>query len=1195
MLLLSPSRDLIVDFNANGNANGNGNSTERHITLPMRWGFFRWLTWNRRWCPLLKAFPPRGPLEVRVELGTLPDGMQIEGLAVECATDGSTEYGARRTFMPSPSNTLAVSIIFHKECIRALPYEPSQPHTYTLPLRIIISSRESAQTLLRKNDSLRLQVMAVKVGLDFSYESLMNGSPIEYTGQDNIEPLRIGTLHVSHQAAVSFAPPVADASFSLETAFLEKDSTGQNTKTSTPLPDVLTLLPPVEDTDNINNVSVNGGQVTIARLEPGQRLDFPVMWNLQAVQHPPKSHEYPITVRQGAIANVLSWERMRRNLTLTQIKTTLTMPAATGGETVRDITYSGTDADMGLLIIDRGQESSTLHLTFRNMAEDVDRSHPDAAVLVWDVRIDDVRFTANAEGLKVKENYSVKDLFVIEVRGERQEVRGERCERRDESHEAFILNSREGNRLTCDFALRLQSCLIDAIIPQAEASETFADVELLLSYHAIEDVTGRYHDAVSNHQTDTLGETGLCHQTVRLRMKMAPQPEWLCVDFGTSAVVAAYARDIFACSDTLINLKEQKDFLLRQAYTEQNSVKASSADEEGAHLISSTICLNSKNQGDYRYVGTDGAEYMNYAVWFSPSANDIQLDYQLPCLKTIMGYRHLPPIFSHSAIENFTYLQDGEERHLDNNQYPIAGNREGMSLTCVDVVAEIVYRQLFSHYLTRQLMHAGGQTALLPRIVDKLVLSVPNTYTPLNIETLRRLARQSMPTVYPEYLLTVSESDAVACYYLSRENDFFDASELNRDLIANLRRKESVLVYDMGAGTLDLTWFTKETTVNADRLTTRESVTVNILGKMGINKAGNYLDYELATIIVDLLTGSASSHLSPPTPHLSEKLRAALSLDLIASIESRQNSQGRNDLKRYVRQLKPLLNHPDMALPPLTIEGEEVPMMRSLRVADIVRHPLFLQFIDSITRDVLLRFGRLFGKNENIKGKIDIDVVVFSGRSTGLEAIRRGVSEQIGIIRSASATPLLFADICKGCLNTDATLSTTTSFSPLKEVVTQGALAYANYKREGSRIVIHSLPLYATFGLVLHKQTGRQWIPLIGPDCPTTTDNNGVVASHEIMIQGDVLRVELVQSYSPDVMEDYQNKMFDSISKLTEFTHEGGITTVQLFMDNGVQGTQASTLRLRKGQGDGELLNPHDDFSNESLRKSLWPVIFVKE
>ena len=190
-------------------------------------------------------------------------------------------------------------------------------------------------------------------------------------------------------------------------------------------------------------------------------------------------------------------------------------------------------------------------------------------------------------------------------------------------------------------------------------------MELLLSYHAIEDVTGRYHDAVSNHQTDTLGETGLCHQTVRLRMKMAPQPEWLCVDFGTSAVVAAYARDIFACSDTLVNLKEQKDFLLRQAYTEQNSVKASSADEEGAHLISSTICLNSKNQGDYRYVGTDGAEYMNYAVWFSPSANDIQLDYQLPCLKTIMGYRHLPPIFSHSAIENFTYLQDGEERSCD--------------------------------------------------------------------------------------------------------------------------------------------------------------------------------------------------------------------------------------------------------------------------------------------------------------------------------------------------------------------------------------------------------------------------------------------------------------------------------------------------------------------------------------------------
>ena len=1155
MLLLSPSRDLVVDFNAN--ASLNDNSTERHMTLPMRWGFFRWLTWQKKWCPLLKAFPPRGPLEVRVELGTLPDGMQIEGPAVECATDGSTEYGARRTFTPSKTNSVKVSIIFHKECICALPYEPSQPHTYTLPLRIIITSKENGQTLLRKNDSLRLQVQAVKVGLDFSYESLLSSAPIEYTGQDNIEPLCIGTLHVSHQAAVSFAPAVTDASFSLETAFLEKDSTGQSTQAPTPLPDVLSLLPPTVD----SNIIVNGGQVSIVCLEPGQRLDFPVMWDMRAVNCPRKEHDYPITVRQGALATVLSWVRQRRNITLTQMKATLSMPAATGGETVHDITYSGTDPNMGLLIIDREQQSSTLRLTFRNMAEDVDRSHPNAAVLVWGVRIDDVHFTTNAEGVKLREDHSAKDLFIVESPLQ-------------SASEGLILNGRQGNSLTCEFALRLQSCLIEAIIPQADANETFADMELLLSYHAIEDTIGRYHDAVSNGQTDTLGETGLCHQTVCLRLKKTPQPEWLCVDFGTSAVVAAYACDIFTSRDTLVNLKEQKDFLLRQAYTEQDSVKASSADEEGAHLISSTICLNSKNQGDCRHVGTEGADYRNYAVWFSPSSNDIQLDYQLPCLKTIMGYHHLPPIFSPSAIENFTYQLDGEERHLDNNQNTIRGDA---SLTCVDEVAEIVYRQLFNHYLTRQLQHVNGQTALLPRIVDKLVLSVPNTYTPLNIETLRHLARQSMPTVYPEHLLTVSESDAVACYYLSRENDFFDASELNRDLIASLRRRESVLVYDMGAGTLDLTWFTKETDDNG-------RVTATICGKMGINKAGNYLDYELASIIVDLLADKRNM--------LIEKLRAALSLDLVASIESRQSSQARNDLKRYVRQLKPSLNQPDMTLPSLTIEGEDVPMVKSLRMADIVRHPRFQQFIDSITRDVLLRFGRLFSTS----GKMDIDVVVFSGRSTGLEAIRRGVSEQIGIIRSTSATPLLFADICEGRLKTDTQISTLNPrLSNLKEVVTQGALAYANYKREGSSIVIRNQQLYATFGLVLHKQTGRQWVPLIGPDCASTIDNDGIVASHEVIIQGDVLRVELVQSYSPDVLEDYQNKMFDAISKLTEFTHEGGVTTVQLFMDNGAQGTLGSTLRLRKGQGDGEQLNPHDDFSNESLRKSLWPVIFVKE
>lgn len=87
----------------------------------------------------------------------------------------------------------------------------------------------------------------------------------------------------------------------------------------------------------------------------------------------------------------------------------------------------------------------------------------------------------------------------------------------------------------------------------------------------------------------------------------------------------------------------------------------------------------------------------------------------------------------------------------------------------------------------------------------------------------------------------MSESDAVSAYYLQNWDSFNKGRNISED--------ETVLVYDMGAGTLDITLFSKRKNENG-------KIEVNILGKIGTGKAGNYLDYIISEIINEKVPGA---------------------------------------------------------------------------------------------------------------------------------------------------------------------------------------------------------------------------------------------------------------------------------------------------------------------------------------------------
>lgn len=127
---------------------------------------------------------------------------------------------------------------------------------------------------------------------------------------------------------------------------------------------------------------------------------------------------------------------------------------------------------------------------------------------------------------------------------------------------------------------------------------------------------------------------------------------------------------------------------------------------------------------------------------------------------------------------------------------------------------------------------------------DQIVLTHPNTFTQRHKELLHDIAlrvfgkpeRFGIPL--PERIQLISESDAVAYYYCTQQ----------------MRRRprkatERILVYDFGAGTLDLSMIKIEWKSGEVTYPSRWEVE----GRIGVPVAGNYIDEVIARIVDRLL------------------------------------------------------------------------------------------------------------------------------------------------------------------------------------------------------------------------------------------------------------------------------------------------------------------------------------------------------
>lgn len=595
--------------------------------------------------------------------------------------------------------------------------------------------------------------------------------------------------------------------------------------------------------------------------------------------------------------------------------------------------------------------------------------------------------------------------------------------------------------------------------------------------------------------------------------------KWYGVDVGTSAVVAC-TLDIDKEEVDILNLKVAKNNTVYDSYPySEDKKKREDRSESAEKLISSMLYINPAKAHNGLDVNQDlkTVKFKDLPLWFSPTSGMVLPGYRLPCLKNMIGHSNIPNI---PVIPRFQDLY-GKIK--------------------VDDVMKYAYNQCFSYYVQ-------------DNNIEAMVLTVPNTFTPVHENQLRKVVLSNMPALHNDMLDFISESDAVLCAYVA-----------NREYSTSVdMEEENVLVYDMGAGTLDLTY--AHCTYSADKCE------IDIRSKMGINKAGNYIDYLLGEIICDLLPDNLSVH-----------LQGWLNL-ILTDNEDDMDLSKRNDLKSYLRDVvKVKLNDDAAVLPELYFdEAQKVPWSNGelckITMSQIKQHVKFVNFVGNCTSDAMYDLFNCVDSSER-----RVDVVVLSGRSTYLKAIMDN-------LKNYFSSKDIYPDYVDMSENNGYTLKT---------IVAKGALEYKRMQLYEPGFKLLKEKFYGSYGLMLRKRrNGKvEWYPLIGMDTEplNTQEKKKELYEYENSIDIDIRGVEkvcLCHSYYKDTAQELAGNNYDCISVLHTYrTSEdirNGVTQKSVYLKI----TAKNTLEYKIGDNDFDDLYLRDDYNNESLRKSLWPVVY---
>lgn len=648
--------------------------------------------------------------------------------------------------------------------------------------------------------------------------------------------------------------------------------------------------------------------------------------------------------------------------------------------------------------------------------------------------------------------------------------------------------------------------------------------------------------------------------TLRLPVYQKPCDKWLGIDFGTSAIVSMYDKETL----DLRNRKKELNGGETQNGNENDNEIDNDFDpqyEKGTKFLSSNTIFRvnaQRTQGKSQLLTENAVipDYHSLAVCLSPTWKIEQANHRfvLPCLKMMVGYDLLPQLesFPNNQFSYFT-VNGGicqENRLIDEQNNPT-------TLAFVDNVLKEVYSELFQYYIRESLPRDVSNEK-----INRIVLTVPNTFSPRHRKTIEEIVKSSLNNLEIRDICFVSESDAVACYYLNHRHEINKSLNRSTDKI---NEGENILVYDMGAGTLDLSLFSLEPSENNTRK-------VTVQGNIGLSKAGNYLDYVLANILVDILRQQK------------DKENADKIESYIKNVKTDTLDSAR-DLKNFIKEeLKPALSKDkDITLNKDTYENLALLQNLIFKPSEILKHRDFEGFIDDCTGRLIKNFFKFLQLPDNFK----LDTVVVSGRSSKLLQVRDALDKALEPYKDSETFKIY---------NTSEGANDVS-----KTAVVEGAMMYAEERHSNEPTVIFcENSITPCYGVIYRDQDKKEhykelFNPRTAKPIVQTIDGRKFSTYRTEDVTIDLRYTKdtpllLIQSYSGNTENDWNNGNMDYISIVQAYstTHMGRLQDAKLHVEVDTQ----NMIKLAVNSTVSDDYSPNRiDITKSSIGDSLWPRV----
>ena len=368
--------------------------------------------------------------------------------------------------------------------------------------------------------------------------------------------------------------------------------------------------------------------------------------------------------------------------------------------------------------------------------------------------------------------------------------------------DAFVLQDNKGHtregRLTDSPDATKRERTLALVMQNSKVRIDQRDMALTLTIQ----IDWRLYPNGAGGDTESLRTKAILH----LPLRHIPAHHVLAVDFGTSAIAMGHAIG----EDThILDLHRQSERILDEA-------RISRALFYGHESNTPFLCSDASLRaiGEVAPCAPNSPKYLDLPASKRTIAED-PLTLMLALKSLIAAGRTYLDI----PTAKYPYLNhDGE---LEKRLPPPIGE-----------VLEGAYKGLLESYITPILQSQGKDYA-------HLVVTHPNTYTLPHLDMLREiieavfLGAGGPNRIYKENIHYLSESDAVAYYYLAHANEYWGDWD-------RIPEQERILIYDIGAGTLDLTLLTVKRKVASGGV--RYPAEMRIERRSGANKAGNLLD-----------------------------------------------------------------------------------------------------------------------------------------------------------------------------------------------------------------------------------------------------------------------------------------------------------------------------------------------------------------